>query len=71
MCPYLTIGPLVCKALREYGVSAEIEAHLMVKPVDRIIPDFARGGASYIIFHPQASEDIDRSLQLIRDEGCK
>jgi ribulose-phosphate 3-epimerase len=69
--PNLTIGPLVCEALRKHGVSAQIQVHLMVKPVDRIIPDFARAGASHIIFHPQASEHIDRSLQVIRDEGCQ
>jgi len=69
--PNLTIGPLVCEALRKHGVSAPIDVHLMVKPVDRIIPDFAKAGASYITFHPEASEHIDRSLQLIRSEGCK
>jgi ribulose-phosphate 3-epimerase len=69
--PNLTIGPLVCEALRKHGVSAEIDVHLMVKPVDRIIPDFAAAGASYITFHPEGSEHIDRSLQLIRNEGCK
>ena len=69
--PNLTIGPLVCEALRKHGVSAEIDVHLMVKPVDRIIPDFAKAGASYITFHPEASEHVDRSLQLIRDCGCK
>jgi len=69
--PNLTIGPLVCDALRKHGVTAEIDVHLMVKPVDRIIPDFAAAGASYITFHPEASEHIDRSLQLIRGEGCK
>ena len=69
--PNLTVGPLVCEALRKYGVTAPIDAHLMVKPVDRIIPDFARAGASYITFHPEASEHVDRSLQLIRDCGCK
>lgn len=69
--PNLTIGPLVCEALRNHGVTAPIDAHLMVKPVDRIIPDFAKAGASYITFHPEASEHIDRSLQLIRDNGCK
>ena len=69
--PNLTIGPLVCDALRKHGVSAEIDVHLMVKPVDRIIPDFAKAGASYITFHPEASEHIDRTLQLIRGEGCK
>ena len=69
--PNLTIGPLVCEALRNHGVTAEIDVHLMVKPVDRIIPDFAKAGASYITFHPEASEHIDRSLQLIREAGCK
>ena len=69
--PNLTIGPLVCDALRKHGVTADIDVHLMVNPVDRIIPDFAAAGASYITFHPEASEHIDRSLQLIRDEGCK
>lgn len=69
--PNLTIGPLVCEALIKHGVSAPIDVHLMVKPVDRIIPDFASAGASYITFHPEASEHVDRSLQLIRDNGCK
>ncbi|MCU0735327.1 MAG: ribulose-phosphate 3-epimerase [Methylotetracoccus sp.] len=69
--PNLTIGPLVCEALRKYGVTAPIDVHLMVKPVDRIIPDFAKAGASYITFHPEASEHVDRSLQLIKDNGCK
>ncbi len=69
--PNLTIGPLVCEALRKHGVQAPIDVHLMVKPVDRIIPDFAKAGASYITFHPEASEHIDRSLQLIRECGCK
>ncbi len=69
--PNLTIGPLVCEALRKHGVTAPIDVHLMVKPVDRIIPDFAGAGASYITFHPEASEHIDRSLQLIRENGCK
>ncbi|GMR09019.1 MAG: ribulose-phosphate 3-epimerase [Gammaproteobacteria bacterium] len=69
--PNLTIGPLVCDALRSHGVTAPIDVHLMVKPVDRIIPDFARAGASYITFHPEASEHIDRSLQMIRELGCK
>jgi ribulose-phosphate 3-epimerase len=69
--PNLTIGPLVCEALRKHGVTAPIDVHLMVKPVDRIIPDFAQAGASFITFHPEASEHIDRSLQLIRNEGCK
>jgi len=69
--PNLTIGPLVCEALRKHGVTADIDVHMMVKPVDRIIPDFAKAGATYITFHPEASEHIDRSLQLTRDEGCK
>jgi ribulose-phosphate 3-epimerase len=69
--PNLTIGPLVCEALRKHGVTAPIDVHMMVKPVDRIIPDFAKAGATYITFHPEASEHIDRSLQLIREQGCK
>ena len=69
--PNLTIGPLVCEALRNHGVTAPIDVHLMVKPVDRIIPDFAKAGASYITFHPEASEHIDRTLGLIRESGCK
>ena len=69
--PNLTIGPLLCEALRKHGVEAPIDVHLMVEPVDRIIPDFAKAGASYITFHPEASRHIDRSLALIRDEGCK
>lgn len=69
--PNLTIGPLVCEALRKHGVTADIDVHLMVKPVDRIIPDFANAGASYISFHPESSEHIDRSLQLIKSHGCK
>ena len=69
--PNLTIGPLVCEALRKHGVTAPIDVHLMVKPVDRIIPDFADAGASYITFHPEASEHVDRTLQLIRGAGCK
>ncbi len=69
--PNLTVGPIVCEALRKHGVTAPIDAHLMLKPVDRIIPDFAAAGATYITFHPEASEHIDRSLQLIRDHGCK
>jgi len=69
--PNLTIGPLVCEALRNHGVSADIDVHLMVKPVDRIIPDFAKAGATYITFHPEASEHIDRSLSLVHDQGCK
>jgi ribulose-phosphate 3-epimerase len=69
--PNLTIGPFICEALRKHGVTADIDVHLMVKPVDRIIPDFAEAGASYITFHPEATEHIDRSLQLVRDNGCK
>ena len=69
--PNLTIGPLLCQALQKYGIQAPIDVHLMVEPVDRIIPDFAKVGASYITFHPEASRHIDRSLALIRDEGCK
>lgn len=69
--PNLTIGPMVCSALRKYGVTAPIDVHLMVRPVDRIIGDFIEAGASYITFHPEASDHIDRSLQLIRDGGCK
>lgn len=69
--PNLTIGPLVCEALRKHGITAPIDVHLMVKPVDRIIPDFAKAGATYITFHPEASEHIDRSLQLTRECGCK
>ncbi|SQH74853.1 D-ribulose-5-phosphate 3-epimerase [Shewanella benthica] len=69
--PNLTIGPMVCKALRDYGVTAEIDVHLMVKPVDRMIVDFAKAGASIITFHPEATEHLDRSLQLIKESGCK
>lgn len=69
--PNLTIGPLVCEALRKHGVTAPIDVHLMVKPVDRIIPDFAKAGATYITFHPEASEHIDRTIGLIREQGCK
>ena len=69
--PNLTIGPLICDALRNHGIEAPIDVHLMVEPVDRIIPDFAKAGATYITFHPEASRHIDRSLGLIRDEGCK
>lgn len=69
--PNLTIGPLVCEALREYGIQAPIDVHLMVEPVDRLIPDFARAGANYITFHPEASRHVHRTLGLIRDQGCK
>jgi len=69
--PNLTIGPVVCRALRSHGIQAPIDVHLMVKPVDRIIPDFADAGATYISFHPEASDHVDRTLQLIRDNGCR
>jgi ribulose-phosphate 3-epimerase len=69
--PNLTVGPLVCEALREFGIAKPIDVHLMVKPVDRIIPDFAAAGATYITFHPEATEHVDRSLELIREHGCK
>lgn len=69
--PNLTIGPMVCKALRKYGVTAPIDVHLMVKPVDRLIGDFIEAGATWITFHPEASEHIDRSLALIKSAGCK
>jgi len=69
--PNLTVGPVVCEALRKHGVTAPIDVHLMVKPVDRIIPDFAQAGATYISFHPEASDHIDRTIGLIRDHGCK
>ncbi len=69
--PNLTIGPMVCQALRDYGISAPIDVHLMVKPVDRLIPDFAKAGASIITFHPEASEHLDRTVQLIKDHGCQ
>ncbi len=69
--PNLTFGPVIVKALRDYGIEAPLDVHLMIKPVDRIIPDFAKAGASYITFHPEASEHVDRSLQLIHDNGCK
>ncbi len=69
--PNLTIGPMICDALRSFGIEAPIDVHLMVEPVDRIIPDFAKAGASYITFHPEASRHVDRSLELIREQGCK
>ena len=69
--PNLTIGPLICEALRKHGIEAPIDVHLMVEPVDRIIPDFAAAGASYITFHPEASRHVDRSLALVREAGCK
>ena len=69
--PNLTIGPLVCEALRRHGVTAPIDVHLMIEPVDRIVPDFAKAGATYITFHPEASAHVDRTIQLIRDSGCR
>lgn len=69
--PNLTIGPLVCEALRKHGITAPIDVHLMIEPVDRIIPDFAAAGATYITFHPEASAHIDRTIALIREHGCK
>jgi ribulose-phosphate 3-epimerase len=69
--PNLTIGPMICDALRNFGIEAPIDVHLMVEPVDRIIPDFAKSGASYITFHPEASRHVDRSLGLIREQGCR
>ncbi len=69
--PNLTMGPAILKALRDYGITAPIDVHLMAKPVDRLIPDFAEAGATYISFHPEASEHVDRTLQLIKSHGCK
>jgi ribulose-phosphate 3-epimerase len=69
--PNLTIGPLVCEALRKYGITAPIDVHLMVRPVDRIIPDFAKAGATWISFHPEATEHVDRTIELIREHGCR
>src|SRR5688572_1846794 len=69
--PNLTVGPLVCEALRKHGITAPLDVHLMVKPVDRIVPDFAKAGATYISFHPEASEHVDRTIDLIRENGCK
>jgi ribulose-phosphate 3-epimerase len=69
--PNLTVGPLVCEALRKHGITAPIDVHLMVKPVDRIIPDFAKAGATFISFHPEASEHVDRTIGLIREHGCR
>jgi ribulose-phosphate 3-epimerase len=69
--PNLTVGPMVCEALRKHGITAPLDVHLMVKPVDRIVPDFARAGATYISFHPEASEHVDRTIELIRENGCK
>jgi len=69
--PNLTIGPMVCEALRDYGITAPIDVHLMVEPVDRLVPDFAKAGASVISFHPEASRHVDRTIGLIKEEGCK
>ncbi len=69
--PNLTFGPLVCKSIRNYGIIAPIDVHLMIKPVDRIIIDFAKAGADFITFHPEASKHIDRTIQIVKDEGCK
>ena len=69
--PNLTIGPMVCEALRKHGVTAPIDVHLMVKPVDRIVPDFAKAGATWISFHPEASDHVDRTIELIREHGCR
>ncbi len=69
--PNLTFGPIICRALRNHGITAPIDVHLMVKPVDRLIPDFAEAGATYITFHPEASNHVDRTLQLIHDHGCR
>ncbi len=69
--PNLTIGPMVCKSLREYGITAPIDVHLMVEPVDELIKSFLKAGATYITFHPEASKDVDRSISLIKDGGCK
>ena len=69
--PNLTIGPPVCAALRKYGIKAPIDVHLMIEPVDRIVPDFAAAGATYISFHPEASYHVDRTIELIREHGCK
>src|SRR3954463_8648129 len=69
--PNLTIGPMVCEALRKFGITAPLDVHLMVKPVDRIVPDFASAGATYISFHPEATEHVDRTIELIREHGCK
>ena len=69
--PNLTFGPMICSALRDYGIESPIDVHLMIKPVDRIIPDFAKAGANYITFHPEASDHIDRTIGLIKEQGCK
>ena len=69
--PNLTVGPMVCKSLRDYGINAIIDVHLMISPVDEIIPDFAKAGANYITFHPEATKHVDRTIKLIKDHGCK
>jgi ribulose-phosphate 3-epimerase len=69
--PNLTIGPMVCEALRKFGITAPLDVHLMVKPVDRLVPDFAKAGATYISFHPEATEHVDRTIGLIREHGCR
>ena len=69
--PNLTVGPMVCKSLRDYGINAIIDVHLMISPVDEIIPDFAQAGANYITFHPEATKHVDRTIKLIKDHGCK
>ena len=69
--PNLTFGPMICSALRDYGITSPIDVHLMIKPVDRIIPDFAKAGANYITFHPEASDHVDRTIDLIKENGCK
>ena len=69
--PNLTFGPMICESLREYGITSMIDVHLMIKPVDRIIPDFAKAGANYITFHPEATDHLDRTINLIKDNGCK
>ena len=69
--PNLTVGPMVCKSLRDYGINAIIDVHLMISPVDEIIPDFAEAGANYITFHPEATKHVDRTIKLIKDHGCQ
>src|SRR6478735_8958148 len=69
--PNLTVGPMVCESLRKFGITAPLDVHLMVKPVDRIVPDFAKAGATYISFHPEASDHIERTIGLIREHGCR
>ena len=69
--PNLTVGPMVCKSLRDYGINATIDVHLMISPVDEIIPDFAQAGANYITFHPEATKHVDRTIKLIKDHGCQ